>query len=157
MVPDFFRLILLVFRLWFNSPREITLSFTGSDMATAMTTLSGSARRRLVKFTSDLPWLRRLVSVTSVSFLFFFSVRFGWLCRSLSDRIWILQALGIKGKMFAKKRYAEKALMKKTWVSYVHSFEIMFRMLMFLIYTYSLFCISIVFLGFNAYPSVNAL
>lgn len=24
------------------------------------------------------------------------------------------QALGIKGKMFAKKRYAEKALMKKT-------------------------------------------
>ena len=26
------------------------------------------------------------------------------------------QALGIKGKMFAKKRYAEKAQMKKTWV-----------------------------------------
>lgn len=27
------------------------------------------------------------------------------------------QALGIKGKMFAKKRYAEKALMKKTYAS----------------------------------------
>jgi len=26
----------------------------------------------------------------------------------------IVQALGIKGKMFAKKRYAEKAQMKKT-------------------------------------------
>jgi len=25
-----------------------------------------------------------------------------------------MQALGIKGKMFAKKRYQEKALMKKT-------------------------------------------
>lgn len=25
-----------------------------------------------------------------------------------------MQALGIKGKQFAKKRYAEKALMKKT-------------------------------------------
>lgn len=30
----------------------------------------------------------------------------------------LFQALGIKGKMFAKKRYAEKALMKKTLVNY---------------------------------------
>lgn len=28
--------------------------------------------------------------------------------------IWMVQALGIKGKMFAKKRYAEKAQLKKT-------------------------------------------
>jgi hypothetical protein len=29
---------------------------------------------------------------------------------------WVQQTLGIRGKMFAKKNYAEKAQMKKTWV-----------------------------------------
>lgn len=38
--------------------------------------------------------------------------------------LWMLQALGIKGKMFAKKRYAEKALMKKTWVFLLVSIEV---------------------------------
>ncbi|PRQ19376.1 putative ribosomal protein S8e/ribosomal biogenesis NSA2 [Rosa chinensis] len=33
------------------------------------------------------------------------------------------EALGIKGKMFAKKLYAEKALMKKTWFCYVGSLK----------------------------------
>nr|KAJ0191043.1 hypothetical protein LSAT_V11C800451120 [Lactuca sativa] len=37
--------------------------------------------------------------------------------------LWLTQALGIKGKLFAKKRYAEKAQMKKTLVSLLYFYH----------------------------------
>lgn len=37
--------------------------------------------------------------------------------------LWLSQALGIKGKMFAKKRYAEKTQMKKTLVSLLYFYH----------------------------------
>ncbi|KAL7265424.1 hypothetical protein ACSBR1_003240 [Camellia fascicularis] len=60
-------------------------------MAIAMIISSANERKRLVKSTSNLRLLRR--------FSFF---------------TFLMYSLGIKGKMFAKKRYAEKAQMKKT-------------------------------------------
>lgn len=97
----------------FDSRKEIISSCTGRGMAIAMTTSSASARRRRVKFTSALKWPKRFNFFCfnfCVDFMFFFC--FG------TVRLMVVfvngQTLGIKGKMLAKKRYAEKALMKKT-------------------------------------------
>lgn len=87
-------------------------------MGTALTTSSASARRRLVKSTSAPKGLRRSVSSTSLWVLFLLLwVHINWVFNYF---LWLdfgwKQALGIKGKMIAKKNYAEKAQMKKTLV-----------------------------------------
>ena len=49
------------------------------------------------------------------------------------------QARGIKGKIIAKKNYAEKALMKKTWVLFLGLIELSFVVYVFLVLLCGLF------------------
>lgn len=82
------------------------MSNTGRGMDIASTTSSVSARRRPVKFTGTPKELKRFRFL-----LLSFVIQLFWLPFADCGE---LQSLGIKGKMIAKKNYAEKAQMKKT-------------------------------------------
>lgn len=82
-------------------------------MDAASTTKSASARRRRVKFTSA-PNRLRMLSLLLQIFGFQLLLSASYLLIRVCFVVNYVQSIGIKGKMIAKKNYAEKAQMKKT-------------------------------------------